>query len=92
MMLESVLQTAGRTPLVKLRRSPKIQAGVYLKLESQNPAAASGPHRVAMIADAERAVGCDRVAPSSSHRGQHRRRVGDGRRRQRVSLHFRPAR
>ena len=55
-MLESILQSVGRTPLVKLRRlSEDLQCTVAIKVESANPGG-SVKDRVAlgMIADAER--------------------------------------
>src|SRR5947199_9008988 len=55
-MQESILQSIGRTPLVRLRRlSEGLKANVYVKLESLNPGG-SVKDRVglAMIAEAER--------------------------------------
>jgi cystathionine beta-synthase len=55
-MLESILQSVGRTPLVKLRRLAEgLQATVAVKVESGNPGG-SVKDRVAlaMISDAER--------------------------------------
>ena len=55
-MLETILQSVGRTPLVKLRRMTEgLQATVAVKVESANPGG-SVKDRVAMamIADAER--------------------------------------
>src|SRR5262245_33981674 len=55
-MLESILQSIGRTPLVKLRRVTEgLQATVAIKVESANPGG-SVKDRVAlaMISDAER--------------------------------------
>jgi cystathionine beta-synthase len=55
-MQESILQSVGRTPLVKLRRlSEGLQPSVYVKLEALNPGG-SVKDRVAlaMIAEAER--------------------------------------
>jgi len=55
-MLDSILQSVGRTPLVKLRRlNEGLQATVAIKVESANPGG-SVKDRVAlsMIADAER--------------------------------------
>jgi cystathionine beta-synthase len=55
-MIESILQSIGRTPLVKLRRmSEGVQATVAIKVESGNPGG-SVKDRVAMamISDAER--------------------------------------
>src|SRR5437763_6824445 len=55
-MQETILQSVGRTPLVRLRRvSEGLKASVYVKLESQNPGG-SVKDRVAlaMIAEAER--------------------------------------
>jgi cystathionine beta-synthase len=55
-MHESILQSIGHTPLVRLRRlSDGLKASVYLKVESQNPGG-SVKDRVAqaMIAEAER--------------------------------------
>lgn len=56
MMLESVLQAIGHTPLIRLRRIAEgVQPPVYVKMESMNPGG-SVKDRVglAMIADAER--------------------------------------
>ena len=94
-MHESILQSVGRTPLVKLRRlSEGLQATVAVKVESPNPGG-SVKDRVglAMIAEAERAGPA--AARRHDHRGdrrQHRRRPGHGRRRQGLPLHLRPAR
>src|SRR4030088_1538848 len=55
-MQETILQSVGRTPLVRLRRvSEGLKATVYAKLESLNPGG-SVKDRVAlaMIAEAER--------------------------------------
>src|SRR5713101_7319581 len=55
-MQETILQSVGRTPLVKLRRlSEGLQPSVYVKLEAMNPGG-SVKDRVAlsMIAEAER--------------------------------------
>src|SRR6478672_8473639 len=55
-MLESILQSVGHTPLVKLRRVTEgLQATIAVKVESANPGG-SVKDRVAMsmIADAER--------------------------------------
>lgn len=55
-MQETILQSIGRTPLVRLRRMAEgLRANIYLKLESQNPGG-SVKDRVglAMITDAER--------------------------------------
>jgi cystathionine beta-synthase len=55
-MQETILQSVGRTPLVRLRRlSEGLQAPVYVKLESLNPGG-SVKDRVgmAMVAEAER--------------------------------------
>src|SRR5436190_6218108 len=55
-MHETILQSIGRTPLVRLRRLTEgLKAGVYVKLEAQNPGG-SVKDRVglAMITDAER--------------------------------------
>src|SRR5262245_4864186 len=55
-MQETILQSVGRTPLVRLRRvSEGLKASVYVKLESLNPGG-SVKDRVAlaMIAEAER--------------------------------------
>jgi cystathionine beta-synthase len=55
-MQETILQSIGKTPLVKLRRvSEGLAASVYAKVESQNPGG-SLKDRVAqaMVADAER--------------------------------------
>jgi cystathionine beta-synthase len=56
MMQETILQSVGRTPLVRLRRLAEgLQASVYVKVESLNPGG-SVKDRVAlaMIAEAER--------------------------------------
>src|SRR5437016_1294873 len=55
-MKETILDTVGRTPLVRLRRLTEgLQAGFYVKLESLNPGG-SVKDRVglAMITEAER--------------------------------------
>src|SRR5258705_7385211 len=55
-MQESILQSVGRTPLVKLRRlSEGLQSSGYVKVESMNPGG-SVKDRVglAMISEAER--------------------------------------
>ncbi len=55
-MQDTVLQSIGRTPLVKLRRlTERLTASVYVKLESLNPGGSVKDRvAVAMIADAER--------------------------------------
>lgn len=56
MMLDTILQTVGRTPLVRLRRLTEgLQATVAVKIEAANPGG-SVKDRVAvlMVADAER--------------------------------------
>lgn len=56
MMQDSILQSIGKTPLVKLRRvTEELQASIYVKVESQNPGG-SVKDRVAlaMVAEAER--------------------------------------
>src|SRR6266446_4997712 len=55
-MQDTILQSVGKTPLVRLRRlSEELQAHVYVKVESLNPGG-SVKDRVAlsMIAEAER--------------------------------------
>jgi cystathionine beta-synthase len=55
-MQETILQSVGRTPLVRLRRvSEGLQAPVYAKVESLNPGGSVKDRvAVAMIAEAER--------------------------------------
>lgn len=55
-MQETILQSVGRTPLVKLRRlSEGLQAAVYVKVESMNPGGSVKDRvGVAMITEAER--------------------------------------
>jgi len=55
-MQETILQSVGRTPLVRLRRLTEgLQASVYVKLESLNPGGSVKDRvGVAMIAEAER--------------------------------------
>src|SRR5437870_6763119 len=55
-MHESILQSVGRTPLVRLRRlAAGVPAGVYVKLESSNPGGSVKDRvDVAMITEAER--------------------------------------
>src|SRR5262249_48118820 len=55
-MQETILQSVGRTPLVRLRRLGEgLQAPVYAKVESQNPGGSVKDRvAVAMIAEAER--------------------------------------
>src|SRR5438270_8094682 len=55
-MQETILQSVGRTPLVRLRRlSEGLQAPVYVKLESLNPGGSVKDRvGIAMIAEAER--------------------------------------
>jgi cystathionine beta-synthase len=55
-MQESILQSIGRTPLVRLRRlAADVAAAVYVKLESLNPGGSVKDRvGVAMIAEAER--------------------------------------
>jgi cystathionine beta-synthase len=55
-MQETILQSVGRTPLVRLRRlSEGLQAPVYVKVESLNPGGSVKDRvGVAMIAEAER--------------------------------------
>src|SRR5881398_2164247 len=55
-MQDTILQSVGRTPLIKLRRIVEgLQASVYVKLESLNPGGSVKDRvGVAMIAEAER--------------------------------------
>src|SRR5437870_9140807 len=55
-MHESILQSVGRTPLVRLRRlAAGVPAGVYVKLESLNPGGSLKDRvGVSIIAEAER--------------------------------------
>src|SRR5437667_3720732 len=55
-MQESILQSVGHTPLVRLRRlSEGLQPSVYVKLESLNPGGSVKDRvGVAMLAEAER--------------------------------------
>src|SRR5436853_1371883 len=55
-MQETILQSVGRTPLIKLRRVAEgLQASVYVKAESLNPGGSVKDRvGVAMIAEAER--------------------------------------
>src|ERR1700686_2179996 len=55
-MQESILQSIGRTPLVRLRRlSEGLQAAIYVKVESLNPGGSVKDRvGVAMVAEAER--------------------------------------
>src|SRR2546430_5467225 len=55
-MQESILQSIGRTPLVRLRRLAEgLQAPVFVKVEAQNPGGSVKDRvAVAMIAEAER--------------------------------------
>src|SRR6201997_4764064 len=56
MMLETILQSVGRTPLVRLRRVTEgLTASVFVKLESLNPGGSVKDRvGVAMITEAER--------------------------------------
>jgi cystathionine beta-synthase len=56
MMQETILQSIGRTPLVRLRRLPEgLQAPIYAKLESLNPGGSVKDRvGIALIAEAER--------------------------------------
>ena len=55
-MQETILQSIGRTPLVRLRRLTEgLQAKVYVKVEAMNPAGSIKDRvGIAMIAEAER--------------------------------------
>src|SRR5436189_5503615 len=55
-MHESILQSVGRTPLVRLRRLAEgLQASMYVKVEALNPGGSVKDRvAVAMIAEAER--------------------------------------
>src|SRR5688572_19547579 len=55
-MQETILQSIGKTPLVRLRRLTEgLTANVYVKVESQNPAGSVKDHvALAMVAEAER--------------------------------------
>lgn len=55
-MQETILQSIGRTPLVRLRRlAADVPASVYVKLESQNPGGSVKDRvAVAMVGEAER--------------------------------------
>ena len=66
-MLDTILQSVGHTPLVKLNRLTEgLAATVAIKVESSNPGG-SVKDRVAMsmISEAERRGLLPRVAPSS---------------------------
>ena len=66
-MQESILQSVGRTPLVRLRRLAEgLQASVAVKVESLNPGGSVKDRvGVAMIAEAERRGWLRPAAPSS---------------------------
>jgi len=53
---ETILQSVGHTPLVRLRRVPDgLQASVYVKVEAQNPGGSVKDRvAIAMIQEAER--------------------------------------
>ncbi|MFO0964289.1 MAG: cystathionine beta-synthase [Gemmataceae bacterium] len=55
-MQETILQSIGKTPLVRLRRVAEgLKAGVYAKVESQNPGGSIKDRvALAMVSDAER--------------------------------------
>ena len=55
-MQESILQSVGKTPLVRLRRMAKdLKASVYVKVEALNPGGSVKDRvGIAMIAEAER--------------------------------------
>ncbi|MCI0687890.1 MAG: pyridoxal-phosphate dependent enzyme, partial [Sporichthyaceae bacterium] len=55
-MHETILQSVGHTPLVRLRRVAEgLQAGVYVKVEAQNPGGSVKDRvAIAMIQEAER--------------------------------------
>src|SRR5437773_10641433 len=55
-MQETILQSIGKTPLVRLRRVTEgLKASVYAKVESQNPGGSIKDRvALAMVADAER--------------------------------------
>src|SRR5260370_153166 len=55
-MQENILQSVGKTPLVKLRRVTEgLAAAVYLKIEAMNPGGSVKDRvAIAMIAEAER--------------------------------------
>src|SRR5215831_11926971 len=55
-MQETILQSVGRTPLVRLRRlTERLQASIYVKVEALNPGGSVKDRvAVAMIAEAER--------------------------------------
>jgi cystathionine beta-synthase len=55
-MQESILQSVGKTPLVRLRRMAEgLKASVYVKVEAQNPGGSVKDRvGIAMIAEAER--------------------------------------
>ena len=94
-MHETILQSVGRTPLVRLRRLAEgLQASVSVKVESLNPGGSVKDRvGVAMIAEAEqRGLAAARRHHHRGDRRQHRRRPGHGRRRQGLPLHLRPAR
>ena len=79
-VVDSVLQTIGRTPLLRLRRLvPAGSADVIVKLEYFNP---TGSYKdrmaLAMIEGAERAARSARHARRRIHRRQHRVVAGDG--------------
>ncbi len=94
-MQDTILQSIGWTPLVRLRRVTEgTPAEVYVKVESQNPGG-SVKDRVglAMVSRGRATrLAAARRHHHRGHRRQHRRRPGHGRRRQGLSLHLRSAR
>ena len=60
-MQDTILQSVGRTPLIRLRRlATSVPAAVYVKLESINPGGSVKDRvAIAMIAEAEPAMDMD---------------------------------
>ena len=88
MIHDSILDTIGRTPVVRLHRIAPANVTLYAKVESFNPGGSVKDRlAIAIILDAEAA----RPAQARRHRrrgdlGQHRRGAGDGLRRARLQV------
>ena len=94
-MHDSILQSIGRTPLVRLRRLADGRAGDGLRQGrvAQPRRQRQGPRRPGHDRRGRAArLAAARRHHHRGHRRQHRRRPGHGRRRQGLPLHLRPAR
>ena len=80
-LYDSILDTVGNTPIVRLQRLAPPQVSVYAKVESFNPGGSVKDRlALAIILDAEARGLLAGRHDRGGHLGQHRRGTGDGRR------------